>query len=93
MQKQNLAFGAVAVFLVFLWYMSRGTLPVITVDPATLGDNQYDPFIHWRTNCPAEWVHPHPLQIGMNCLPQILQNQDAGLALSQAEVDSAACAQ
>jgi hypothetical protein len=91
-QEKMIAWCAAGALIGYMWYMTQGQLVNVTVDPATLPDNQFDPFIHWRTSDPSDWVVPHPAAIGANCLPRILQTESIGLALTP-EVDRASCAQ
>lgn len=74
--------GAVlAAFLVYLYVMNREETATVTIDPRSLGDNQFDPFSEWRHHHPSDYYRPFPLAIGPNCLPLIYQSQDKGLAL------------
>jgi hypothetical protein len=93
-RKALAAAGAAALLLV--WYMHRESLPVVHIDARTLGDAQYDPFIHWRITEHADWFRPHPVSIGPNCLPDVLQSAPIGRIHAiddQVVIDSASCAQ
>jgi hypothetical protein len=94
MTKQNkIVAAAGAVFLGYLWWMSQSEMPNVIVDPRSIPDNQYDPFKFWRSQNAQEWFRPFPATVGQNCLPMILQNEDAGLALTAGEVYCASSAQ
>lgn len=87
--KERTVTYAAAALIVLAWLMWRHKLPVVHVDSRSLVDDQYDPFIHWRMQDPLEYFRPHPVSIGPNCMPRILQAAPLGLALSAPEVDCA----
>jgi hypothetical protein len=80
------ALGALLLLAVLALYYWRSAVPQVTIDPRSLGDHHYDPFIHWRTHEGDNyWVRPYPVQVGANCLPRIVQNENIGRATGPRE--------
>lgn len=92
-RQEKITTGAVVALLVYLYFVNRSETATVTIDPRSLGDDQYDPFTEWRHHHPHDWYRPFPLYAGPTCLPLIYQNQDQGLALVEVGVPDGSCAQ
>jgi hypothetical protein len=94
-KSQQLVLCAVAAaFLGAGYLITRDKIPSIAIEPLSVSGSGYDPFIHWRVQEGPGWYHhPHPAGVAQNTLPEIIQNQDRGLAVEMVEVDHAATAQ
>ena len=86
--------GAAVVggLLGFAWLYARGKTPSVTADPAAFGQT-WDPYSHFLHTSPGGWIRHYPETVAPNCLPMVYQNEDAGQALRQPEVDCAGSAQ
>jgi hypothetical protein len=89
METRKALIGGALLLAALVYVYSRDQMPVVNIDPRSLVDHQYDPFVHWRMQDPADYFRPHPVSIGPNCLPLILQNVDIGKALQPCEVERA----
>lgn len=80
------ALGAVLLLAVLVLYYWRQSIPQATIDPRSLSDHRYDPFIHWRIHeGEGYFVRPYPVQIAAHCLPNIIQNETIGRAVGPRE--------
>lgn len=80
------ALAALVLLAALALYYWRSNVPQVNIDPRSLGDHHYDPYIHWRIHEGDNYfMRPYPVQIAAHCLPNIVQNENIGRAVGPRE--------